>query len=130
LHRFWEEKRAILAPHRKLVRRYEAALEAGAVGGMTTGLSGDAFLVLLCPVEWQARVTEALSALGCSRWPLTLDDGGVYAMEGIPWSRAGKRQGVAWEASDSPQRAHTEPTDGLAQGVHVQGGQRETREMG
>ncbi|MBN1640331.1 MAG: hypothetical protein JXA09_03775 [Anaerolineae bacterium] len=111
LHRVWRQREAVLGVDPALTRRYEAAREAGALGGTATGVSGDAFLVLLCPPEQQPAVSAALSALGCARWLLRLDEGGVYAMEGEPWSRAARGYAPSEEEGDVSQDAGPASTE-------------------
>ncbi len=93
LHRSWVEKRGVVEgitnPH--LDRCYEAARQAGALGGKVTGAGGGGFLMLYCPPERQDAVTEALTALGLQRRPFALEEEGVQILQGIPWTRSSPR---------------------------------------
>lgn len=54
---------------------YEAALDAGAVGGKVAGAGGGGFLLLFCPPDRQAEVRRALS--GMRELPINLERDGT-----------------------------------------------------
>ena len=59
---------------------YAAALEAGATGGKIAGAGGGGFLMLICPVETQGEVTDALSDRGLVRSDFHLDSVGARVL--------------------------------------------------
>ncbi|MGD2143662.1 MAG: GHMP kinase, partial [Anaerolineae bacterium] len=85
----WTEKRQLIKgiTNTFIDECYQAARENGATGGKIGGAGGGGFLILYCPREDHARVTESLEALGLQRWPLTLDREGVQLMQARPWQR-------------------------------------------
>jgi galactokinase/mevalonate kinase-like predicted kinase len=96
LHRLWVARHAVVGRDSVLGQGYESALAAGARGGTATSGVDGACLVLYCPVERQGEVTEKLLTYGLERWPLSLEDEGVYALQGIPWSRSETGSPAAW----------------------------------
>jgi D-glycero-alpha-D-manno-heptose-7-phosphate kinase len=54
---------------------YDAAIEAGALGGKLAGAGGGGFLVLFCPPSKQAAVRAAL--LGYKELPFGIDWAGA-----------------------------------------------------
>lgn len=96
LHRSWLEKRRVTEgiTNSQLDRCYEAAREAGALGGKITGAGGGGFLMLYCPPERQNQVTEVLTSLGLQRRPFTFENEGVQILQGIPWTRSPSRYSV------------------------------------
>jgi D-glycero-alpha-D-manno-heptose-7-phosphate kinase len=96
LHRLWVARNAVVEYNSFLVQCYESALSAGALGGtMTDGADGGC-LVLYCPDDRQADVTGKLATYGLERWPLALEEEGVYAIQGVPWSRSETGSPAAW----------------------------------
>ncbi len=82
LHRSWQRKKN-LAPgvsNDRLDRLYQAALDAGAIGGKITGAGGGGFLLLCCEPEKQEYVTRALQRFGVARLAFHLDDGGAQVL--------------------------------------------------
>lgn len=65
LHRNWERKKRLASgiTDDTIDSLYEAALEAGAIGGKITGAGGGGFLLLYCSGEKQEQVRQALSHL-------------------------------------------------------------------
>jgi len=41
-------------------------------------------------------VTQKLTVYGFEQWPLALADEGVYALQGVPWSRSETGSPAAW----------------------------------
>jgi D-glycero-alpha-D-manno-heptose-7-phosphate kinase len=111
LHSHWLEMGALNQLIPSVERAYDAALDAGALGGIMTGEGGSGFLVLYCQPERQAAVMEALSERGLQRWPMVLDSHGVYAMQAIPWSRPEVMSAAPWM-----QPLSTEHTPSVAKG--------------
>jgi D-glycero-alpha-D-manno-heptose-7-phosphate kinase len=107
LHRSWLEKRALVEgiTNPSLDRFYEVARANGAIGGKVTGAGGGGFLMLYCPEERQAAVTEALAELGLRKWPFTLEDEGVRIMQVIPWSREPISTPPVWSQPEMMQRS-------------------------
>lgn len=82
VHRSWSRKKR-LAPQittATIDRAYEAALEAGALGGKITGAGGGGFLLLLCEPERQIGVTATLQALGLTRLDFHFDQVGARVL--------------------------------------------------
>lgn len=65
LHESWQLKKRLASQisNSTIEAFYEAARNAGAVGGKITGAGGGGFLLLFCPHEAQEAVREALSDL-------------------------------------------------------------------
>jgi D-glycero-alpha-D-manno-heptose-7-phosphate kinase len=65
LHESWQMKKRLA--HRisngAIEEWYQAAIQAGALGGKITGAGGGGFLLFYCPYEKRERVREALSHL-------------------------------------------------------------------
>jgi len=79
-----------------------AAKANGAYGGKGTVSRG--LLLLLCPEQQQAAVTEAMSARGLQRLPLMLETGGVQVMEAVPYTKLLSAAPV-WESAFAGGRA-------------------------
>jgi D-glycero-alpha-D-manno-heptose-7-phosphate kinase len=82
LDRCWREKkrlaRAISNP--RIDHWYEVARRSGALGGKVTGAGGGGFLLLVCPPECQAGLTEALEREGLYRMDFHLEDAGAKVL--------------------------------------------------
>ena len=65
LDRSWKLKKQLASKisNAKIDKIYEAALEAGAIGGKIAGSGGGGFLLLYCPKERQDEVRKALKGL-------------------------------------------------------------------
>jgi D-glycero-alpha-D-manno-heptose-7-phosphate kinase len=67
LHHEWENKKKmshkISTPH--LDEMYEAARQAGAIGGKITGAGGGGYMLLYCRFDKKHKVAERLKELGC-----------------------------------------------------------------
>lgn len=96
LHRLWAARNGLVERDNTLGQAYESAVAAGALGGTMTSGGDGSCLVLYCPVERQGAVAEKLSTYGFERWPLALEDEGVYALQGVPWSRSESGSAAAW----------------------------------
>jgi len=82
LHLSWLNKRQV-APgvtNRRIDAIYEAARQAGAVGGKITGAGGGGFLMLYVPEERQAAVTETLQGMGLRRMDFAFDTEGAQVI--------------------------------------------------
>ena len=75
MHQSWLNKRALVAniSNSSIDQWYESARQAGAIGGKITGAGGGGFLMLICPAETKASVTEALSRQGLRRMDFSFD---------------------------------------------------------
>lgn len=64
LNEGWQIKKGLAdgVTHPEIDRMYRTALETGAVGGKLCGAGGGGFLFLICPIEHQQYVREALSS--------------------------------------------------------------------
>lgn len=69
---------------------YEAAREAGALGGKITGAGGGGFMLLYCPSQEQDRVRRALS--GLRELPFKLERDGVKPIFNFPRTENGADQ--------------------------------------
>lgn len=65
LHESWQLKKKLASKisNGKIDDMYQAAHDAGAIGGKITGAGGGGFLLLYCPYERQKAVREALNGL-------------------------------------------------------------------
>lgn len=65
LHKSWLLKKQLAGPisNGSIDRMYDAARQAGAIGGKLTGAGGGGFLLLYCPHQRQDNVRAALSSL-------------------------------------------------------------------
>jgi D-glycero-alpha-D-manno-heptose-7-phosphate kinase len=82
LHESWLNKRKLVAniSNSNIDDWYAEARRAGAIGGKITGAGGGGFLMLVCPLERQASVTEALGARGLRRMDFAFDFDGARAV--------------------------------------------------
>ena len=62
LHQGWEKKKTLAGgiSNTEIARLYDAAMEAGAIGGKLLGAGGGGFLLFYCDEEYQSRVREAV----------------------------------------------------------------------
>jgi D-glycero-alpha-D-manno-heptose-7-phosphate kinase len=79
MHQSWLKKRGLVAniSNSSIDEWYDVARKAGAIGGKITGAGGGGFLMLVCPPEAQATVTEALAARNLRRMDFSFDFSGV-----------------------------------------------------
>ncbi len=89
LHQSWLTKRELSkgVTNPFIDECYSTALEHGAVGGKITGAGGGGFMLVYCPEERQAAVTEALENLELQRRDFAFDMEGVQIMQATPWRR-------------------------------------------
>ena len=82
LHEHWENKKrrsgAISNPN--IDRWYNAAREAGALGGKVIGAGGGGFLMLYCPLHKKGAVRQALAPEGLEEMPFDFDYQGAKVM--------------------------------------------------
>ena len=82
LHQSWEHKKrlasGITTP--QVDTAYQAALEAGALGGKIAGAGGGGFLLLYCRPERQAAVTQSLEKLGLVKFDFHFDHAGARVL--------------------------------------------------
>jgi D-glycero-alpha-D-manno-heptose-7-phosphate kinase len=76
LHESWELKKRLASniSNPSIDELYQAARNAGALGGKITGAGGGGFLLLYCPFEHQEKLREVLS--GYQELPFNLEDEG------------------------------------------------------
>ena len=79
LHQSWMNKRGLVSSisNSNIDGWYDAARQAGAIGGKITGAGGGGFLMLVCPPERQGEITTALGAHGLNRMDFAFDTAGV-----------------------------------------------------
>ncbi|MDP2872413.1 MAG: GHMP kinase [Bacillota bacterium] len=77
----WEHKKALAdgISDPAIDRMYQAALDAGALGGKLLGSGGGGHLLLFCPPSSRARVVGAVQGHGCREVPFDFSPGGVEA---------------------------------------------------
>lgn len=75
----WRQKRQLASgiTNPRIDELYEAALEAGALGGKITGAGGGGFLLLYCHEARQEAVTQAMEERGLRRMDFHFDRYGV-----------------------------------------------------
>lgn len=78
LHESWMKKKSLAEniSSSEIDRYYEAALEAGALGGKVTGAGGGGFLLTFCPFHKQKSFIEKMSAVGLSELPFNFEKHG------------------------------------------------------
>ena len=78
----WQEKRRLSGKISTPVIDiwYQAAREAGALGGKLTGAGGGGFLLLYCPPSRQAVVRTVMAGLGLCELPFDFDYTGVQVL--------------------------------------------------
>jgi len=96
LHRLWVAGHGVGERDGLLRQSYDSALAAGAVGGTALSGADGTCLILCCPPERQDDVAQKLAVYGFERWPLALAYEGVYALQGVPWSRSETGSPAAW----------------------------------
>ena len=82
LHEHWENKKrrsgAISNPN--IDRWYDAAREAGALGGKVIGAGGGGFLMLYCPLRKKGAVRKAIASEGLEEMPFNFDFQGAKVL--------------------------------------------------
>jgi D-glycero-alpha-D-manno-heptose-7-phosphate kinase len=82
LHEHWENKKrrsgAISNPN--IDRWYNAAREAGALGGKVIGAGGGGFLMLYCPMSIKDAVRKAMASEGLEEMPFNFDFQGAKVL--------------------------------------------------
>ena len=82
LHEHWENKKrrsgAISNPN--IDRWYNAAREAGALGGKVIGAGGGGFLMLYCPLRKKGAVRKAMASEGLEEMPFNFDFQGAKVL--------------------------------------------------
>lgn len=83
LHDAWQHKKQLSSnvSSRDIDRWYEAAREAGAIGGKIAGAGGGGFLLLYCPPRKQAAVRRAMSEHGLNELTFDFDFAGGHSLE-------------------------------------------------
>lgn len=79
MHSSWENKKN-LSSHittTKIDAIYNAAMDAGAIGGKISGAGGGGFMVFCCPQHTKANVLQALSKFGGQIFPYSFVNEGV-----------------------------------------------------
>ncbi len=82
LHRAWQHKRSLSSKvsTRAIDQWYEAACDAGALGGKITGAGGGGFLLLYCPPRRRKAVREAMIDRGLRDLPFGFDFEGARVL--------------------------------------------------
>ncbi|MBN2208223.1 MAG: GHMP kinase [Candidatus Coatesbacteria bacterium] len=76
----WQAKRRIVSTisSARIDELYDQAKRSGAIGGKITGAGGGGFLMLVCPPEKRAAVSEALAEMGVSQLPFRFVSRGTH----------------------------------------------------
>ena len=82
LHQSWVQKRGVVSSisNDLIDQAYHAAREQGALGGKIAGAGGGGFMMLYCPAEKQASVTQCLQAMGLNRLDFQFDFDGPQVL--------------------------------------------------
>ncbi|MGD0972326.1 MAG: galactokinase [Desulfobaccales bacterium] len=82
LHEHWENKkrRSAAISNPNIDRWYNAAREAGALGGKVIGAGGGGFLMLYCPMRKKSAVRKAMASEGLEEMPFNFDFQGAKVM--------------------------------------------------
>jgi D-glycero-alpha-D-manno-heptose-7-phosphate kinase len=82
MHEAWITKKTFSdgITNETIDRAYEAALEAGAVGGKIAGAGGGGFMLLICPPAHQQQVERVLHSLGLIRADFHFDFAGARVL--------------------------------------------------
>ncbi len=82
LDRCWREKKRLAhgVSNTHIDHYYQVARSCGALGGKVTGAGGGGFLLLVCPPQRQAALTEALEREGLHRMEFRLEDAGAKVL--------------------------------------------------
>jgi D-glycero-alpha-D-manno-heptose-7-phosphate kinase len=82
LHEHWENKkrRSGSISNPVIDQWYEAAREAGALGGKVIGAGGGGFLMLYSPIRKKAAVRKAMAAAGLKEMAYSFDYQGAKVM--------------------------------------------------
>jgi len=74
LHEAWMKKKSLAdnISSSEIDQYYQAALEAGALGGKVTGAGGGGFLMLFCPVHKRSQLLKKMGLMGLSELPFNL----------------------------------------------------------
>ena len=99
LHAGWGIKKRLSAKisNSRINEMYEAALRHGALGGKITGAGGGGFLLLFCQAECQARVREALAAMGAREMGFEFDFRGAQVVADDPFIDGDEASGMQWK---------------------------------
>jgi D-glycero-alpha-D-manno-heptose-7-phosphate kinase len=89
MNKSWQAKRILASgvSNSQIDEAVESALAAGAMGAKVTGAGGGGFLLVVCPLERQRAVREALSHM--RELPITIDPSGsrvVFNVHRDIWS--------------------------------------------
>jgi D-glycero-alpha-D-manno-heptose-7-phosphate kinase len=87
MHEGWEAKKKVshMISTSAIDEMYEAARQAGAIGGKITGAGGGGFLLLFCPPTFQAAVRSALVPLGAREMEFDFDFQGAHVVANDPF---------------------------------------------
>ena len=79
----WQEKRRLSGKISSTAIDvwYEAACQAGTLGGKITGAGGGGFLLLYCPPERQAALRQAMANFGLGEMPFDFDYTGAQVLD-------------------------------------------------
>jgi D-glycero-alpha-D-manno-heptose-7-phosphate kinase len=98
LHEGWEAKKQvsqrISTGH--IDGLYDAARDAGAIGGKITGAGGGGFLLLFCRPRHQPNVRAALTELGAREMGFEFDLQGAQVIANDPFIDGDARCGIQW----------------------------------
>lgn len=101
LHQGWQAKRRVSSKisTARIDAMYEAARNAGALGGKITGAGGGGFLLLLCPEQQQPDVRAAMTQFGAREMTFDFDFHGAQVVADDPFIDGDELGGMRWTFS-------------------------------
>jgi len=98
LHQGWMAKRQVSdeISNQRIDQMYEAAREAGALGGKITGAGGGGFLLVYCAEERQENVRVALRDFGVREMMFDFDFNGAQVIANDPFIDGDDVGGTRW----------------------------------
>jgi D-glycero-alpha-D-manno-heptose-7-phosphate kinase len=101
LDKAWQAKRRVSSKvsTRRIDAMYEAARDAGALGGKITGAGGGGFLLLFAPEQQQADVRSAMAQFGAREMTFDFDFHGAQVIADDPFIDGDELGGMRWTFS-------------------------------
>jgi D-glycero-alpha-D-manno-heptose-7-phosphate kinase len=98
LHEGWMAKRQVSdkISTSRIDEMYDAARQAGALGGKITGAGGGGFLLIYCEGPAQAKVRDALTSLGAREMIFEFDFQGAQVIANDPFIDSDDIGGMQW----------------------------------
>ncbi len=85
IHQSWQNKKKLTThiTNAKIDALYEAALQAGAIGGKISGAGGGGFMIFCCPAHTRTQVMQAIQEIGGKVFPYSFVNHGVMQWTSI-----------------------------------------------